>query len=66
MGGKIWGPQREQLEMLPHAFFSKGTCGSQCDTALASDIMRATDNAVFAEIQAWQAVFSGKNIAVPA
>lgn len=34
--------------------------------ALASDIMRATDNAVFAEIQAWQSVFSGKIIAVPA
>lgn len=34
--------------------------------SLASDIMRATDNVVFAEIQAWQSVFSGKIIAVPA
>ena len=34
--------------------------------SLASDIMRATDDVVFAEIQAWQSVFSGKIIAVPA
>ncbi|WP_209348212.1 hypothetical protein [Pontixanthobacter sp. CEM42] len=31
-----------------------------------ADIARATDEVVFAEIQNWQAVFSGKTIAVPA
>ncbi|MFU7529469.1 hypothetical protein [Qipengyuania sp. ASV99] len=32
----------------------------------ATEIVRATDDAVFAEIQNWQSVFSGKVIAVPA
>lgn len=32
----------------------------------ASEIMRATDDIVFAEIQSWQSVFSRKVIAVPA
>ncbi len=36
------------------------------DYSFAADIVHATDEIVFAEIQNWQAVFSGKRTAVPA